>query len=61
MPYLATIHKLQDPAGWNKPWPAEAGVTRRLTNHEVTERMQAAFDAALWSNVAIDLLKNRRV
>jgi hypothetical protein len=61
MPYLATIHKLQDPAGWNQPWPADAGVTRRLSDHEVTQHMHAAFEAALWSNVAIDLLKNRRV
>ena len=61
MPYLSSIHKLQDPTGWDQPWPAGAGVTRRLADHEVTERMRATFDAAFWSNVAVDLLENKRV
>ncbi len=61
MPYLSSIHSLQDPSGWNRPWPADAGVTRRLTDDETTERMQAAFHAAMWSNVAIDLLENKRI
>ncbi len=61
MPYLATIHKVQDPAGWDQPWPASAGVTRRLTDDEITARMQAAFHATMWSNVAIDLLENKRI
>jgi hypothetical protein len=61
MPYLSSIHKLQDPTGWNQPWPADAGVTRRLTDHELTQRVHAAFDAALWSNVACDLLSYKQV
>ena len=60
MPYLSSIHKLQDPAGWDQPWPADAGVTRRLADHEVSAHMRAAFDAAFWSRVAIDVFGNKR-
>jgi hypothetical protein len=56
MPYLSRIHRLQDPTGWNQPWPADAGVSRRLSDDEIAGRMRAAFDAALWANVACDLL-----
>lgn len=52
---------MQDPTGWNQPWPADAGVSRRLTDDELMQRVHAALHAALWSNVACDLLNNKQV
>ena len=57
MPYLASIHKLQDPEGWNKP--AGPGVSRRLTHEETLQSVREAYHAYVWANVAIDLLEKR--
>lgn len=53
MPYNPTIHKMQAPDTWDKPWPPEMGVRRRLT---VTEIVRAYLER-VYALIAIDLIR----